>query len=223
MIVEYNKYLKNNYGGDKMRKLFIIFVGFVVLATNLFSQVSSAEETKSMVKSYPLLSVNYEIFYFMKPKKSSEGYIVNAKMPINKNIGVEIGYGSFTKPVLNYSIGTNSYSGIGEEKFTDINFSILYYFWFMRELQAKFGFDYYKFNSGWILVSPSEANAGYLVEMYKSWRDNLFGINIGFILDVSVYKEFCITTKLGYRYLLVRDSVTKNGIINFSIGLSYKL
>ncbi len=204
-----------------MRKLFIILIGVgVLIATPILSQEQEAE---SAFKSYPLISVNYEIFYFIKPKKSQEGHTIKAKMPLTRYLSVELGYGLFVKPVLSYSIGTNSYTGIGKERFTDINFNILYHFWFLKELQIKAGINYYKFDSGWIQVNPSESTSGYMIEMYENWKDNLWGINAGANLDVSVYKEFYVSTKLSYRYILLTDNITKNGIINFSIGLGYKL
>jgi len=215
-----------------MKKILLSIFIMCFLLSPLFSQnistplVSPNNESTPNVgktKSYALIGANYEIFYFIAPQKSTEDYLLTTKMPLNNYFGAELGLGAFNKPITTYSIGSTNYTGMGREEFTHITLNILYYFWFLKELQLKIGFDYYKFTGGWIQVNPTAITSGYIIEMYKNWSENLLGINMGGNLDINIYNEFYVSTTLLYRYVFLTDNITKNGFISFSIGLSYKL
>jgi len=177
----------------------------------------------TLKKSYYFISFNYEMFYFLGQKKSTEANNLKIKVPLNNNFGIAMAYGSFIKPVTKYSIGTSSFNGKGFQVFDNITMNVLYYSWFLKRFQFKAGFDYYKFNRSWIQVSPTVQNSGYTIEMYHNWEENLLGVNCGLNLDIDLYQDFCIASSLEYRYIFLTDNITRNGMMDFSIGLGYKI
>ncbi len=209
-----------------MKKFYLILV--IILSfccVSLYAQQTAAsalaETTES--PSYGIIGLSYQFGYFSETKQATSGLGILGKVPLNNSIGIELGLNLLEKPINSYKIiglsgVTTNFTGIGIEEYTEIRMNVLYYTWFLKDLQFKMGFSYLQFNSGWILVDPSITDSGTMMEKSIFSGLNTFSFNIGASLDIPIVQSFCGMMSLGYKIFL-NDS---SGMLHFNLGLGYR-
>jgi hypothetical protein len=203
-----------------MRKLTcLVFLFIFTLTAGLWAQESKREPDEP----YTVVGVYFPLLYFIEKKDSSENVGLRFKLPVKKDYGIEIGVSTFEIPIDSYSLGTVSYSGFGEEIYTNVYLDFIYYMPFYRYLQAKGGLDYYRYITGTIADNPTGINAGTLYTEQENSIENQFGFNIGAGLDVPLFEKFLVMTGIAYRFLFSDQQSTDFGILEFNIGLGLRL
>ncbi len=214
-----------------MRKISVFILSLIMAITmNVVAQDKPApadsDKDKKTEPNYMMIGMQVPFLYFIKAKDSSLNYGLLFKAPVAKDFGVEMALNTIVMPIKSYEAPSGTtYSGFGEEEYTNYRLDFLYFLKQHRNLQFKFGFDYYKYVSGYIASVPgmSAEGCGQLYTECKNCREDQYGLNLGANLDVPIYKDFYAMTSLGYRYLLSKHDSAKAGIIDFTIGMGYKL
>lgn len=200
----------------------ILFAFFFIFAQDdLFSEASSP--FKKMDTSYAALGLGQEFAYFLSVREAASGTYVLLKLPIDNHFGIEPVYCHYKKPAADYSAGTNSFIPVGgTEEYHDIRLNLLYYFWFLKNLQFKAGVNYSKFIRGNFIIDPSLENCGTVMNMCRRSREHFYSFNMGLNLDLPVYKYILLMSNITYRIFL-SDNTTRGGALNFGIGAGLKL
>lgn len=199
-----------------MKKLLVLLAVISLLSVISLEAQSTAQNT-----SYGIVGLTYNFTYFADSEAANDGVGIKAKIPMAAAFGMEFGLAEFSRSLNSYSIpGTmaTNLTGAGEEEYTEVSMNVLYYFWFLKELQLKMGISYLKWVRGNLVVDPSLADCGTLYNMCRNCRKSQFSFNIGLDLDVSIVKEFYAMTGFEYKTLL-SDSVAAYG---GHIGLGYR-
>jgi len=210
-----------------IKKLKVSVLLFPVIYILLFPGLCHSEEGQRSLNypdsAYAMIGGGKEFSYFIAPKEARASTFLFLKLPVISNFGIEAVYAYYFKPAAEYSIGTNQFlQNRGDEEYYDVRLDLLYYFPFCRNFQFKLGLNYSKFNSGFFTDDPSIDNCGDLYNMCQYQRENFFSLNIGFNLDLHLYRFIYAATTVGYRYFF-SDNTTKKGALNFGLGIGVKL
>ncbi len=188
------------------------------------------KQEKKVDPTYMLLGLQVPFFYYLSDQKSTINTGLLFKAPAGNDFGVELAFNKIMVPIKEYSVGGVDYRGAGEENFLNYRLDLLYYFQFFRQFQVKFGFDYYQYQDGFINHTLGGSNyAGFGVDcgttyvLCKRCVGDQYGINIGLNLDVPIYKDFYAISSLGYRYILSDNDALNAGIIDFTLGIGYRI
>lgn len=198
--------------------LMILFLAFPALAQE---KGDNGEGDKH--KAYTIVGLFSGFNYFYNVEDSSKSMGLFAKFPIGGEFGLEASLNNYTIPVTSYTYGTNSYSGFGEENYTQISAAFLYYLPVLeRSLQVKLGVDYYDFQGGHIIADPG-ASAGVIgtdYQMSSSGMASLLGVHVGVNLDVPIYEKIDLTSSLNVHYIANHSESVP---VELRLGIGYHI
>ncbi len=215
-----------------MKKLSVLLVVIFSLCTlTLHAQEAvEAEIEEEGETSYGIIGLKYNMGYFgTAPTRLFSGAEANlgitAKIPFSSGFGIELGLAGLTLPVsmiaplMIYTsptnVGTNTGLIKGTMNFTEIDFNVIYYCWFLKTLQIKLGLGYLDFTDQ--DLSLEGVAVGWDEDHYLP--DNNFVFNLGISIDLPLFEQFYLMSGVGFKMFF---DTTFGSVIGIDLGLGYQ-
>ncbi len=201
-----------------MKKLSVLLVVIFALCTlTLYAQeeVVGAEIEEEGETSYGLFAIKYNMGYF-NTKTAEAALGISAKMPFANAFGLELGLAGLRKPV-DTTVGTTNVKGT--INYTEIDLNVIYYFWFIKTIQLKFGLGYLAHNDS-DLAFTDVVTSGVVVPNDEDHYvpDNNFLFNFGLNIDLPLFEQFYLASTIGGKiYFEGADCSAEIGI-----GIGYR-
>ncbi len=209
----------------KFSILLVIIFSFCALTLYAQEAPEIEAEIEEEETSYGLIGIRYNMGFFGQgPRRltSSAGANlgISAKIPFTTAFGIELGLQGLTVPINMagaMTFGTNIVTGTvkGAMSFTEIDFNVIYYMWFLKTMQLKMGLSYLEFSDSNVALDGN--NVGWDEDWYLP--DNNFLFTLGLAIDLPLFEQFYLMSGIGFKLFF---DTTYGSIITIDIGLGYK-
>jgi len=193
-----------------------------------------------------MVGVDWGADYFFGAATAKTSTGVFMKVPFTSMHGIQLGASWFTVPIDSYQLnngntafaatsGDAAYVGVGTHEYVNYSLSYLFYVPDMRNVQIKFGLEYYQFIRGGIAYNTDAGDGtttgnacGTLTPICYSCMPNIMGLNLGVNLDIPLNEKLAVVSSVGTRFFMNSQYNDDNShgsrewaTAYFRIGLGY--